>query len=295
MPVVAVAKAVLFGGLFMTAVTWVEAAQAKCRSLPSSQAGKALLSEDNGGVLILGPIVTDGKLPLTWKSMRHLDGHCYAMPEDWRYRQLKFAVNNYLAEPAEQSEPRYRFDLDLQIIKITARPSGEPKEADKITAYRSEKSPWYRNGVPSQRYAGRTKTLDMSVEEWNGAHDPLNVIEQNDRKLGGRFHASPTAQGRNTFEARRWWQLNEKLTDNYTLHLENRLLSAQSATGDIAGGIPFQVNERGYDAIIIRYSSVNADIDNVVTLCFANCDAIAKLKLEASPRHVFASLFRWLQ
>jgi hypothetical protein len=290
-----VAKAVLLGGLFMTSFAWGETAQAKCMPLPSSRAGKALLSEDNSGALILGPIITDGRLPLTWKTMRHLDGHCYAMPEDWRYRQLKFAVNNYLPEPAEQNEPEYRFDLDLQIIKIAARPSGEPKEAEKITAYRSEKSPWYRNGEQSQRYAGRMKTLNMSVEEWNGAHDPLNVIEQNDRKLNGRFHASPSPQGRNTFEERRWWQLNEKLTDKYTLHLENRLLSAQPAAGNMAGGIPFQVNERGYDAIIIRYSSANADIDNVVTLCFADCDAIAKLRLEASPRHVFASLFRWLQ
>jgi hypothetical protein len=290
-----IAKAIFLGGLFTTAVVWSGAAQAQCTPLPRAEPGNGLLSQDYSGDLILGPIVSQGKRPLTWKTMHHLDGRCYLMPENLRYGELKFAINNHLDEQIDEKDAGSRFDLGVQIIKVSVHTRGEPKETEEITAQRSLGYSWYRNGRAFERYAPKTKTLELAVSAWNDAHDPGNVIEQNDRILEGPFHASPSPRARSTFQERRWWRVNEKLPNDYKLRVENRLLSALPASGDLAGGIPFQTNARGYDALIIRYASANVDIEDVVTLCFANCDAIEKIKLRSSDREVLAILFPWIR
>lgn len=286
------AKAVSFSGLLAVTFAWSGMALAECVAVPSpGRTAKSLLSAENAGALLLGPIVGEANRPSGWTSVRDLDRHCYRMPEDWRYRELKFAVNNHLADPPKEKEAR--FDLGLQIIKIRLRQNEPVKDDEEITAYRSDKYSWYRNGRPSASYSGSPRSLDLSLSDWNDAHAPGNVIEQNDRKLGGRFHASPSQQGRNTFQERRWWRLNERLAKDYQLRLEYRLLSALPAAGMLAGGIPFQVRARGADAIIIRYKSTNADIDNDVTLCFSACEAIEKLDLRGANRDLLAVLFPW--
>ncbi len=277
-------------GLLLIALGWSGAAQATCTPLPAEQPMRTLLSKSQGGALLLDPGTGDPDRPSSWTAARRLGERCYLMPKAWREQKLQLAVNNHLRGEDANRDDGFRFDVGIQIVKISRRPDGEDRE-EQITAYRS-KSEWYRNGrVAKNYYFYKVKRLDLRLSEWNDAHDPGNVINQNDRRLGGPFHASPNPAGRNTFDERRWWRLNEDLLKDYVILLENRLLSTQPAAGQTASGVPFQLELHDYDAVIIRYASANVGIDGVVTLCFSACDRIEKLKLEGVDRDVLAWLF----
>ena len=259
-------------------------AQAKCFPLPEPQSVDKLFSSENAGTLILAPQdVASGK-PDRWQMAYEISFGCYIVPLP-RKGRVFLAINNFVPDYEETGGGIARFDLGIQFLKLTAKLPDQA--ADQIILVsRSEKNPWYRRGAQSSPYSRKARTLDFGLSGWNGAHDSLNVIEQNDRQLEGRFHASADPSGANTFTDRRWWQLDEGFLDSYHIQLENRLISSLPATGEKAGGAPINVIANDFDAIVVKYASANVDIQGQVILCFSDCDTIEKIKISVVRRNL---------
>lgn len=234
----------------------------------------ALTSTNAGALLLLGDPSPQGNLINVRNSRAvslFLDG-CWSLDRKMRRGLIWFAINNN--SPGDDTGVKY---LALQILKIGKRQPEEPS-AVVVTANCAEVRPWFR-GTIATKYGSDAKTVANDMATWNAAHGEYTQVEQNDRVLQGRWHASLVQKGESTWAKKSWWKVNIPLHDEYQVLLENRLMSFELAT-DVASGIFFPVTPGKYDLFIIRYKSQTMAINHVVRFCFDLCDVINHIAID---------------
>jgi hypothetical protein len=262
-------------------------AQPNCGRLERPESKEVVFSSERGGSLILAPKGTRARSPDKWQGGHELAADCYDLGTRWKGARAVLAVNNHVDDSI--TADGHALDVGVQILKLRFRRNGGEPQAT-VQAFRSEKRPWFRGAKEAKKYGG-PKDLGLSIKGWSDAHDSLNVLQQTDRSTRGQFHAAPSASGRSTYDNKEWWRVNDKIVGDFDVVLENRLFSFLPASGELAGGVPFEVSIRDADIIVVRFKSTGSAIDGMVTLCLDRCDLARSVSVQSMAKGIFAQFF----
>jgi hypothetical protein len=280
-------RAICTSGLFLLSIWPASADTCSPPTVKYSAGLSALTAADAGALLLIGnPVASKSRIidVQASRSISVFQSGCWRLNSALRNDMIWFAINNQSTGTAPSNY------IAVQVLRIF-KPSANVKPSALVTANRASdnKHQWFRGDQPTT-YGADAKPISSDIEKWNGAHAYLNVVQQSDALLQGKWHGSISKNGLSTWDNRTWWQVNSTAQTQYVVVLENRLMPFDIATSKAGIGIPFFLRPNGFDAFVIRYASPAPEQNGEVRFCFSLCEEIAALETSTQDKGLLAGL-----